>query len=90
MKTLVLFLRLLPLLLRAIREIELELPISGVGKEKLGLILAVIQTVYDAEEELRREFTWERLAGIVEMVVSTVVATFNKLGVFKHAPPTIQ
>jgi hypothetical protein len=90
MNTLFAYLKLLPLVLGAVKALEDALPIPGQGKAKLGAILAVVQTAWETEEAVRDDlkgFTVDKLVGIVTKIAGAVVAAFNALGVFRKSPP---
>lgn len=65
---------LLPALIQAIRAAEDAIPVPKAGKEKLELLLGVIEDVVGAADDLKP---------IVARVVARIVATFNSLGLFR-------
>jgi hypothetical protein len=83
MKTILAILQLFPAIIAAVQAIENAIPVSQQGKVKLDLVLDTVKTAYDAEESVRKDFSWDKLAGVVVTIVGKVVATFNALGVFK-------
>jgi hypothetical protein len=76
MQKLIQIFTLLPALIQAIRAAEESIPIPRAGKEKLELILGIIDDVADATSDLKP---------IVARVVARVVATFNVLGIFQRS-----
>jgi hypothetical protein len=88
MKTLLAALKLLPVVLDAVRAVEAAIPLPGQGKKKLELILETIKTVYDGSSELAKEFSWDRLVALVVPMINQIVALHNALGLFpKSAAP---
>jgi hypothetical protein len=65
---------MLPALIQAIRAAEDAIPLPKAGKEKLELILGIIDDVVGAADDLKPT---------VARVVSRVVTTFNALGLFR-------
>ena len=84
MKTLLIILKLFPAVIAAVQAVEEAFPVSGQGKKKLDLILDVIRTVYDGGTGLRKEFSWNKLVGIIIPIVNKVVSLFNAFGLFSH------
>jgi len=87
MNTLLAYIRLLPALFGAVQHIEEAIPISGAGVEKLNLLVGIVKAAYDAEEEIRKSVDWGKLEGIIRTCVSLIVASLNKLGIFKKGQP---
>ena len=88
MKTLLLVIKLLPLLLDAVRAVESAIPLPGQGKKKLDFVLDILKGAYDGSMELRGQFTWEGLVAIVLPMISRIVNFHNELGLFqKSADP---
>ena len=87
MKTLELMFRLFPLLLSAVKAVEEAIPLPGQGKKKLDLVLEVLQSAYDAGDELLRSFSWNRLVEIAVPLITKIVALLNELGVFQKSTP---
>ncbi len=85
MKNIMLVLRLLPLILAAVKAVEDAIPLPGQGRKKLDLVLDVIQQAYDASDELSRSFSFERLVAVVVPMISRVVDLNNELGLFKKS-----
>ena len=83
MKTLLLILKLFPLMLSAVRAVEEAIPLHGQGKRKLALVLDVLKSAYDAGDELLREFPWQKVVQIAEPMIAKIVAALNELGIFK-------
>ncbi|GIU80196.1 MAG: hypothetical protein KatS3mg005_3434 [Bryobacteraceae bacterium] len=65
---------ILPALIQAVRAAEDAVPVPKAGKEKLDLILGIIEDVVGAADDLKP---------VVARVVSRIVATFNALGLFR-------
>ncbi|MBI4905130.1 MAG: hypothetical protein HY820_15960 [Acidobacteria bacterium] len=89
MKTLLTALKLLPLVLAAVKAVEEAIPLPGQGKQKLDLVLDVIKSAYDASTSLSKEFSLEKLITLVVPMINQIVALHNALGLFqKSALPT--
>lgn len=71
-------LTLLPKIIEAIRSIEAFLPISGIGKEKLGLITGIALDVGGEAAQM---------IPTIERVVSRLVSFANAFGIFKKTLP---
>lgn len=74
-------LELLPAILKAIAALEEAMPDSGKGKEKLAIIKATVETVYEKGSNAIGTFTdvWP----VLESVIGKVVNIYNAIGVFK-------
>ena len=87
MNTLLVILKLLPLVLTAVRAVEEAIPLPGQGKKKLDLVIDVLRTAYDGGMEVAREFSWEKLVTIVVPMIARIVDLHNELGLFQKAQP---
>lgn len=76
MQKLIQIFTLLPALIQAIRAAEDAIPLPRAGREKLELVLGIIDDVADATAELKP---------IVARIVARVVSTFNALGIFQRS-----
>ena len=74
MNNLLMALKLIPVLIEAIRSIEAAIPGSGQGKAKLDAVLNIIETVEKTATQLP-----------LQAIISTLVTLFNATGVFKKA-----
>lgn len=74
MKTALLVLQFFPALIAAIKSLEEMFPVSGAGKEKIGIIREVVQATYDGANEI---------LPALEKAVEVIVKAANTLGVFK-------
>lgn len=83
MSTLIALLKLLPVLISVVREIEAAIPLSGQGKAKLDLILQTVSDVYGTVGDVRRELDETQLRSLIAGLVSRIVAVFNALGIFR-------
>jgi len=84
MSTLLIILRILPLVLDAIRSIEAAIPLPGQGKKKLDLVLDILRTAYDGGVvDAARELSWEKLVTIVVPMIAKIVGLHNELGLFQ-------
>jgi hypothetical protein len=90
MKTLLAILKLLPVVLEAVRAVEAAIPLPGQGKKKLDLILEVLKSAYDASSDLAKEFSWQKLVSIVVPMIARIVDLHNELGLFTKSPEPAQ
>ena len=88
MNTVLLILRIFPLVLAAVRAVEEAIPLPGQGKKKLDLVLDVLQSGYDASSELTSGFSWENLVSVVVPMIERIVALHNALGLFQTSNPS--
>jgi len=84
MKKLIAILKLLPVILTAVKAVEEAIPLPGQGRKKLDLILDVVKTVYDDSSDLAREFSWDKLVAIVVPMIARIVGLHNELGLFPN------
>ena len=88
MKTLLLAIKLLPLVLDVVRAVEAAIPLPGQGKKKLDFVLDILKTAYEGSAELRGQFAWQGLVAIVLPMIARIVDLHNALGLFqKPAQP---
>jgi len=85
MTTLFTALKLLPLVLSAVKAVEEAIPLPGQGKHKLDLVLDVIQSAYNASASLAKEFSFEKLVTLVVPMINQIVALHNALGLFEKS-----
>ncbi len=78
-------LKLLPLVLGAVKAVEEAIPLPGQGKLKLYLVLDVIKSAYDASTSLTKEFSFEKLVALVVPMINQIVALHNALGLFQKS-----
>ncbi len=86
MKTLLAILKLLPVVLEAVRAVEAAIPLPGQGTKKLDLILEVLKSAYDASSDLAKEFSWQKLVAVVVPMIARIVDLHNELGLFTKSP----
>ena len=67
-------LQLIPTILVIIKAVEAQIPVSGMGKEKLASLKNVLETVYPQVVEM-----WD----MVEKIITAAVSLYNATGVFK-------
>lgn len=87
MNTLLVILKMLPLVLTAVRAVEEAIPLPGQGKKKLDLVIDVLRTAYDGGMDVAREFSWEKLVTIVVPMIARIVDLHNELGLFQKTQP---
>jgi len=85
MNTVFAILKLLPLVLAAVKAVEEAIPLPGQGKRKLDLVLDILRTAYEGGMDVAREFSWEKLVTIVVPMVTKIVDLHNELGLFQKA-----
>ena len=85
MKTLLLAIKLLPLVLEVVRAVEAAIPLPGQGKKKLDLVLDVIKSAYDASTDLTASFSYEKLVTLVVPMIARIVDLHNALGLFQKS-----
>jgi hypothetical protein len=89
MNNLKLILQLIPLILMTVRSIEEQIPTGGAGKEKLGLILDIVQEGYETGLIDDATAPKKNVLSLITKSASLVVSIFNRLGLFKtSALPT--
>ncbi|MCC6366342.1 MAG: hypothetical protein IT165_22725 [Bryobacterales bacterium] len=76
-------LKLLPLVLAAVKAVEEAIPLPGQGKHKLDLVLDVIKSAYEASTSLSKEFSLDKLITLVVPMINQIVALHNALGLFQ-------
>jgi len=88
MNTLLMILKLFPLVLSAVKAVEEAIPLPGQGKKKLDLVLDVITSAYGASTDLAKQFSFEKLVAVVVPMIARIVDLHNALGLFqKPAQP---
>jgi hypothetical protein len=86
--TLLLILKIFPLVLAAVQAVEQAIPLPGQGQKKLELVLDVLKSAYDGSTDLVKQFSWDRLVAVVVPMIEKIVALHNALGLFqKSAQP---
>jgi len=78
---------LIPAILETIQKVEALIPLPGVGKTKLDLILGMVHAIYDAEQAIQSAVPWTTLEKAVTLAAGTVVAVLKSLGLFKSSKP---
>ena len=84
MNTLLIILKIFPVVLQAVRAVEEAIPLPGQGQKKLDLVLAILKQAYDASTELQ-SFSWDKLVAVVVPMIANVVGLFNELGLFQKS-----
>jgi hypothetical protein len=85
MNTLLIILKIFPLLLAAIQAVEQAIPLPGQGNKKLELVLDVLKSAYDASADLSKQFTWDKLVAVVVPMIAKIVDLHNALGLFQKS-----
>ena len=91
MNTLLIILKLFPLILAAVQAVEQAIPLPGQGNKKLELVLDVLKSAYDAGTDLSASFSWEKLLTVVVPMIAKIVDLHNALGLFQKSvqPKTV-
>ena len=87
MNTILTALKLLPVVIDAVKAVEAAIPLPGEGHQKLDLVLNVIKTAYDASTDLAKGFSFEKLVALVVPMINQIVALHNALGLFHKSTP---
>jgi len=82
MNTLLIILKIFPLVLAAVQAVEQAIPLPGQGNRKLELVLDVLKAAYDGSADLAKQFSWDKLVAIVVPMVGKIVDLHNELGLF--------
>ena len=61
MNTLLIILKIFPLVLAAVQAVEQAIPLPGQGNKKLELVLDVLKSAYDGSADLAKQFSWDKL-----------------------------
>jgi hypothetical protein len=85
MNTLLIILRIFPLVLAAVQAVEQAIPLPGQGNKKLELVLDVVKSGFDASADLARQFSWEKLLSVVVPMIARIVDLHNALGLFQKS-----
>lgn len=75
--------QILPLVIEIIKAVEKEVPEAGKGQEKLALVRELLQVAYEQGGSLSESF--DELWPTLKKVIDSVVAAFNRLGIFSKA-----
>jgi len=83
-----LLLSLLPVLIEAIKAAEEAIPGEGKGEAKLALIRTILELAYTSTNDVADKFDdvankFDDVWPMIQKTIGSIVATFNKLGVFK-------
>ncbi len=88
MNTLILILKIFPLVLAAVQAVEQAIPLPGQGNKKLELVLDVLKSAYDGGADLARQISWDKLVSIVVPMIAKIVDLHNALGLFQKSIPS--
>ena len=88
MNTLLIILKIFPLVLAAVQAIEQAIPLPGQGNKKLELVLDVLKSAYDGSTDLAKQFSWDKLVAIVVPMIAKIVALNNAVGLFQKSAQT--
>ncbi len=85
MNTLLIILKIFPLVLAAVQAVEQAIPLPGQGNKKMELVLDVLKSAYDASADLAKQFSWDKLVAVVVPMIEKIVALHNALGLFQKS-----
>ncbi len=85
MSILILILKLFPLLLATIQQIEALAPVPKAGPSKLKLVTDTISSALQVDSTDLGAVPQNKLLSTVEAVTSNVVSFCNQLGIFKKS-----
>lgn len=71
---------LIPAIIALMKAIEEALPQAGIGAEKLSIIRAAFEGLYNAAADSLPDI--EKTWAVVQTVINALVALFNKTGTF--------
>ena len=74
--------KLIPVVIAAVKSIEEFIPVSGAGKQKMDLVLTTIQDSFDSVTS-----AWPTIQPILEKLIAGLVNLANAFGVFKKHDP---
>jgi len=74
--------KLIPVVIAAVKSIEEFIPVSGAGKQKMDLVLNTIKDSFDGITA-----AWPTIQPILEKLIAGIVALANEFGIFKKNPP---
>lgn len=80
-----LILSLLPVIIEAVKALELALPSAGQGANKIGTLREILQGVFDLSKDAG--VTFEQAWPAIEKTTAVVVSLFNKVGAFSPTKP---
>ena len=83
MNTLLIILKIFPLVLAAVQAVEQAIPLPGQGNKKLELVLDVVKSGFDASTDLAKQFSYEKLLTVVVPMIARIVDVHNALGLFE-------
>ena len=88
MNTLLIILKIFPLILAAVQAVEQAIPLPGQGNKKLDLVLDVLKSAYDGSTDLAKQFSWDKLVAVVVPMIARIVDLHNALGLFQKPVQT--
>jgi hypothetical protein len=74
--------KLIPVVIAAVKSIEEFLPVSGAGKQKMDLVMNTVQEAFDNVTS-----AWPTIQPILEKLIAGLVSLANAFGVFKKSTP---
>ena len=85
MNTLLISLRIFPVVLAAVQAVEQAIPLPGKGTKKLELVLDVLKSGFDGSADLATQISWGKLVTVVVPMIARIVELNNELGLFAKA-----
>ena len=81
MKTFLAVFNLFPAILGAVQAVEAAVPFPKSGEQKLNLVLAAVESAWQASQQ-QQDIPKGTMLSAVESLVHVVVASLNALGIF--------
>ena len=75
--------KLIPVVIAAVKSVEELIPVSGAGKAKMNLVMTTVQDAFDGVIA-----AWPTIQPILEKLITGIVSLANEFGVFKKSTPT--
>ena len=88
MNTLLIILKIFPLILAAVQAVEQAIPLPGQGNKKLELVLDVLKSAYDGSTDLAKQFSWDNLVAVVVPMIAKIVDLHYAIGLFQKPTQT--
>ena len=76
--------KLIPVVIAAVKSIEEFIPVSGAGKQKMDLVLNTVKDSFDSITA-----AWPTIQPILEKLIAGIVALANEFGIFKKSTPPV-
>ena len=74
--------KLLPEILAAIQAIEQVAPVAKTGPAKLGLLTAVLSSIYELDSQASSVLPKDKFLGLIQTIAGQAVTFLNLVGIF--------